>query len=436
MRGLSLGFCTYYASGLRHTRHPYQSKRAAPLHLRTPANGLCGDRFLRALNIRQPSQRNCNRCDTQRPYTAVRAISSFKLRRQTRGTRMATLAPRAPFDAKKAAAAMDAKLLPFQKEGVEFGKKVEGRVLIADEMGCGKSAQAIRLCLEYADEAPVLIVCPASLRYTWAHEIEKWLPTLAPSEVSIAKGRADREAVARKGVRFVIVTYSLFTESSQVASAVRQRKFRVVVVDESHSLRTRDSQRTKLLLPIMKNASRLLLLSGTPALARPVELYAQVHALDEKEFGTYSAYTKRYCNARRGRFGWDVTGCSNAHELHSKLAKVMVRRLKRDVLSQLPLVSVWKPTRECGARRWRQGERLSRRGRDALGLAKRLGGVVARRWREAGRTSRRWRLGWLHRHARGQRTGPPRAIDTKQSNKNAGASAASSSPSRPLIRKL
>ena len=96
---------------------------------------------------------------------------------------------------------MDAKLLPFQKEGVEFGKKVEGRVLIADEMGCGKSAQAIRLCLEYADEAPVLIVCPASLRYTWAHEIEKWLPTLAPSEVSIAKGRADREAVARKGVR-------------------------------------------------------------------------------------------------------------------------------------------------------------------------------------------------------------------------------------------
>ena len=45
-----------------------------------------------------------------------------------------TLAPRAPFDAKKAAAAMDAKLLPLQKEGVAFGRKVEGRVLIADEM--------------------------------------------------------------------------------------------------------------------------------------------------------------------------------------------------------------------------------------------------------------------------------------------------------------
>lgn len=249
---------------------------------------------------------------------------------------MATLAPRAPFDAAAAAKAMDAKLLPFQREGVAFGKRVNGRVLIADEMGCGKSAQAIRLCLEYAGEGPVLVVCPASLRYTWAHEIEKWLPSLAPSEVSIAKGRSDREAVARKGVRFVIVTYSLFTESSAVAGAVRNRQFKVIVVDESHSLRTRDSQRTKLLLPIMKAAPRLMLLSGTPALARPCELYAQVHALDEDNFGTYTAYTKRYCAARRGRFGWDVTGSSNASELHAKLETVMVRRLKRDVLKQLP----------------------------------------------------------------------------------------------------
>ena len=337
-----------------------------------------------------------------------------------RAERMATtLAPRAPFDAKKAAAAMDAKLLPFQKEGVAFGRKVEGRVLIADEMGCGKSAQAIRLCLDYADEAPVLIVCPASLRYTWAHEIEKWLPSLAPSEVSIAKGRADREAVARKFVRFVIVTYSLFTESSQVASAVRQRKFRVVVVDESHSLRTRDSQRTKLLLPIMKNASRLLLLSGTPALARPVELYAQVHALDEKEFGTYSTYTKRYCNARRGRFGWDVTGCSNAHELHSKLAKVMVRRLKRDVLSQLPCLSVWKST--------------------VASMACRVDAVEQRR-NEIARC-------WASTRRPGRRTGSSRcllnAVDAREPRrarrnhkKTTGASDASSSPSRPLIKRL
>ncbi|KAH8072822.1 annealing helicase [Aureococcus anophagefferens] len=189
---------------------------------------------------------------------------------------MASPSLRPAFDPAAAGAAMNAKLLKFQREGVAFGLRAKGRVLIADEMGCGKSAQAIRLCLHYFAEWPALIVCPASLRYTWAHELEKWLPTLAPSEISVAKGRSDKEAVCRKGIKFCIVTQSLFTESSGVAKAVEDRKFQVVVVDESHGLRTRDSQRTKLLLPIMKAAPRLVLLSGTPALARPVELFSQL----------------------------------------------------------------------------------------------------------------------------------------------------------------
>jgi Helicase conserved C-terminal domain len=61
-----------------------------------------------------------------------------------------------------------------------------------------------------------------------------------------------------------------------------------------------------------------------------------VYALAPKLFGEYTAYTKQYCNARRGRFGWDVSGTSNADELHSKLRQIMVRRLKADVLDELP----------------------------------------------------------------------------------------------------
>ena len=59
---------------------------------------------------------------------------------------------RRPFDATAAAADMDTKLLPFQREGVAFGQRCGGRLLVADEMGCGKSAQAIRLCLARAAE--------------------------------------------------------------------------------------------------------------------------------------------------------------------------------------------------------------------------------------------------------------------------------------------
>ena len=61
---------------------------------------------------------------------------------------MASSSLRPAFDPAAAGAAMNAKLLKFQREGVAFGQRCGGRLLVADEMGCGKSAQAIRLCLE------------------------------------------------------------------------------------------------------------------------------------------------------------------------------------------------------------------------------------------------------------------------------------------------
>ena len=67
-----------------------------------------------------------------------------------------------------------------------------------------------------------------------------------------------------------------------------------------------------------------------------MELWTQVYAIAPELFGSYSSYTKIYCNARRGRFGWDVNGLSNPEELHHKMKQIMVRRLKTDVLEELP----------------------------------------------------------------------------------------------------
>lgn len=53
-------------------------------------------------------------------------------------------------------------------------------------------------------------------------------------------------------------------------------------------------------------------------------------------FGSYAEYTKRFCNAHAGRFGWDVSGASRVEELHGLLKKIMIRRLKKEVLTQLP----------------------------------------------------------------------------------------------------
>jgi SWI/SNF-related matrix-associated actin-dependent regulator of chromatin subfamily A-like protein 1 len=110
-----------------------------------------------------------------------------------------------------------------------------------------------------------------------------------------------------------------------------------IICDESHYLKTMDTKRSKFLTPLIRNMRRALLLSGTPALSRPVELFAQANALEPELFPNYRAFTLRYCNGRQTRFGYDVSGSANLDELHKLLrGSCLIRRKKEDVLTQLP----------------------------------------------------------------------------------------------------
>lgn len=207
-------------------------------------------------------------------------------------------------------------------------------------MGLGKTVTSLAIMTQYRQEWPLLILCPASLRHTWPCEIEKFLPSLPASAIYVVSGFDDADfldnPVKKKQIQIVVATYSLLQTRSAAAKVLEQFKFQCVICDESHNLKQKTSQRTKLALPLLQTAKRLVLLSGTPALARPVELWTQIYSLAPELFGNYTKYTKQHCNARRGRFGWDVNGLSNADELHQKLQQVMVRRLKSDVLHELP----------------------------------------------------------------------------------------------------
>ena len=244
------------------------------------------------------------------------------------------------------------KLRPFQREAYDFaiGEKSSsksnnkprnlGKILLADEMGLGKTVTSLAIMAKYRDEWPLLILCPASLRHIWPNEIEKWFPSLPSDHIYVVSGFDDADFYdnpsKRKRIEIVVATYSLLQTRSAAAKVLERFQFSCIIADESHNLKQKNSQRTKLVMPLLANAKRLVLLSGTPALARPVELWTQLYSLDPELFLSYTQYTKRYCNARRGRFGWDVNGLSNADELHGKLQQVMIRRLKNDVLHDLP----------------------------------------------------------------------------------------------------
>ena len=224
-----------------------------------------------------------------------------------------------------------------------------GRLLLADEMGLGKTVTSLAIMTHYQTEWPLLILCPASLRHTWPTEIETFIPSLPPSATYIVSGFDDVSFISKmnsenhnhqqgnkKNIQIVIATYSLLQSRSAAARALQQYPFQCVIADESHNLKEKSSQRFQLAKPILKRAKRLLLLSGTPALAKPVELWTQIHCLDPKLIQSYTSYTHKYCNAKRTRFGWDVSGASNKEELYQLLKTFMIRRLKSNVLTELP----------------------------------------------------------------------------------------------------
>lgn len=219
-------------------------------------------------------------------------------------------------------------MFPYQKEGVEhIVSRLNGRALIGDEMGLGKTLQAISV-YKYYEVKQLLVICPAYLRYTWKHELEKWVPGIESSVILTGKDSLQQ-------ICPLIISYEL---AATKAKELKKMKFQMVICDESHYLKSHKTKRAKAITPLVKSISKALLLSGTPALNRPIELFSQLHMLYSHIFPKYKQYAERYCDGKMSPLGYyDDSGMSNQYELKWLARKVaLIRRVKRDVLTQLP----------------------------------------------------------------------------------------------------
>ncbi|CAK9101320.1 unnamed protein product, partial [Durusdinium trenchii] len=222
--------------------------------------------------------------------------------------------------------------LPRQERGFErFGE-------IARIFSCGGD-----IIIEFYDmraEWPLLVVAPSSLRFVWRDQAAQWLPHLVGDDgqdVHVVRNSKDKVC---KSAKLVVCTYDLLRRCERLRRRSDGRDYLVVVVDESQSIKESTSQRTKVVVGICKAARRVVLLSGTPAVNRASELYTQLEALMPSEMPSFSQFAERYSYKQTLRFGGRTTvkwnGAQRPAELNSLLGSVMIRRLKKDVLQQLP----------------------------------------------------------------------------------------------------
>lgn len=227
-------------------------------------------------------------------------------------------------------------LLPYQSSGINYAMRREG-CLIADEMGLGKTIQAIGVA--NATEAKrILVICPASLRLNWRKEIQKWQTRKTP--VHVIRGGKDRFPDIRDG--WLVINYDLI---GKYQDELKREPWDLLIADEAHYMKNSKTQRTKFVLgggrgeesskPIP--AKRRVLLTGTPITNRPSELYTLIHYLDPTRWSSFWSYAKRYCGAFSNGYGLQMGEAQNLDELQARLREtVMVRRLKKDVLTELP----------------------------------------------------------------------------------------------------
>ena len=222
---------------------------------------------------------------------------------------------------------LQATLRPYQSEGIKWIKYLYDNNLggcLADDMGLGKTVQTIGvLTLIYPKEKkPTLIVMPRSLLFNWQNEIQKFAPQLT-TYTYYAGDRDIKEAMKHQ---VILTTYAIVRNDIKEFS---KKEFHYVILDESQNIKNMTTQTTQAAL--LLHAEHRLALSGTPVENNLTELYSLFRFLNPTMFGTLDDFNSRYAAPIQRDNDKDTL-----LSLRKKIFPFMLRRLKKDVLKDLP----------------------------------------------------------------------------------------------------
>lgn len=253
-------------------------------------------------------------------------------------------------------------LYDFQTRGVTFLVAQEA-VLLADEMGTGKTVQAAVALKVLADLAeaghrpspfPALIVATRSMKHEWARALETWAGVEAIVTPS-AKGKREKAiADVMSAERGVLVTnwdtlrlhsrlapygsISLTSEES-TPGLYNAARFQTVIADEAHKGHDPKAKQTRALWAIGEAATYRWALTGTPVNDQAEDLWTVMHFVAPREWPSRTRWISRYALGGTAFHGGFETYGYNPHteaELQAFLRPRFLRRTKAEVLPDLP----------------------------------------------------------------------------------------------------
>jgi len=240
------------------------------------------------------------------------------------------------------------KLLPFQKQGLDFMEKTGGNTLVTDEMGLGKTVESLAFISKNPDKMPVVVIAPLVTLINWKREIERFvtLSNKVPGNQQLIvneKRRIPLVQLIRHGIKkdmphdlppadFYIINYELVEKRFNDLCNVNPK---IIIYDEIHSLRNDDTKKYMACkaLSIYQSVQHRIGLSGTPVYNRGTEIYNICEIIKSGIFGDKSEFIRRYCH---NWFHNKTTEEGKAGLANQLRRTIMIRRKKIDVLKDLP----------------------------------------------------------------------------------------------------
>lgn len=222
---------------------------------------------------------------------------------------------------------VNAKLRNYQKEGVKWINYLYDNNFggcLADDMGLGKTLQTITMLTKVYPKVkePTLIVMPRSLLFNWQDELRKFAPQLT-YYTYYGQQRDLGEALKQQ---LILTTYALVRNDIE---QFREQQFHYVILDESQNIKNLQSQTTQAVF--LLNGKHRLALSGTPIENNLTELYSLYRFLNPAMLGSLDDFNRQYASPIQHGADKEAT-----ESLRRKIFPFMLRRLKKDVLTELP----------------------------------------------------------------------------------------------------
>lgn len=229
---------------------------------------------------------------------------------------------------------IQAKLRNYQSDGVNWLERLRFMRLngiLADDMGLGKTLQAIiALTHNKADNPKALsiVVCPTSLVYNWKEEFNKFNPDFRTLPVDGTPAQRKKLLEDIKKFDVVVTSYSLLQKDIEFYQNV---DFSYIILDEAQHIKNRGTRNAK----SVKNlkGSHRLILTGTPIENSLEELWSLFDFLMPGLLSSYDRFVEKYI--RKPQTGVN----KNLEVLKRKLSPFILRRMKKDVLDDLPPVT-------------------------------------------------------------------------------------------------